>query len=265
VVRDFGSSLHARYMHVPQPNKSNALNAALRELDDCLVFFADDDVRFAPNVLREYARKAEELGPGHFFGGPTGVDYEQEPPAWLKKFLPPSASGWQLEDQSVSETEVWFLGCNWAAFRSSLRSVGDFDIRRGPGGKTGNVGDETEMQVRLRKSGVRSCYLPTAMVWHYVPPANCSPAWALKRAFQNGIPYGLDSPPDFPGRLRYTGWKIRKWASKGARVLRAIPTRNVETLFAAVYEFIFFAGYMYGARLTRQNSPPQSTDSAKRR
>ena len=66
-----------------------------------------------------------------------------------------------------------FLGFNWAASASDLIRMGGFNEERGPG--TVSRGQETDMQERMLKDGMRGRYLPDALVWHYVPRARCSP------------------------------------------------------------------------------------------
>src|SRR5579872_392017 len=121
VVRSARRELRARYMHVPRGNKSGALNAALKCLGECLVFFTDDDVRFDRRTLCEYADMAREKGPGFFFGGPVNVDYEAAPPEWLREFLPCSAKGWRPNRSEGRIESERFIGSNWAAFSEDLR------------------------------------------------------------------------------------------------------------------------------------------------
>ncbi len=188
--------LRVRYHHHPLANKSAAQNEVVADLDDCLVFFTDDDVRIDPGTLEGLANAAGDAGDGAFFGGPIGVDYEHEPPEWLKAFLPGSARGWHGGDTPYDVQEPVFFGCNWAAFSRDVIAVGAFDVRRGPGGTSRGTGNETDMQMRLLESGVRGIYVPSAMVWHYVPRERCTPRWALDRAYRGGVAIGLDHRRD---------------------------------------------------------------------
>ena len=63
MMRQAHTRLRCRYLHVATANKSVALNAALRELQSGFVFMTDDDVRFAPGLLMDYAAAAA-AGPG---------------------------------------------------------------------------------------------------------------------------------------------------------------------------------------------------------
>jgi len=183
VVRQAASALKARYLFEPKGNKSRALNVALRHAGHALLVFLDDDVRVDVALLDSYATAASAAGRGHFFGGPVAPEYEETPPAWLLKFLPPSARGYE----SLSTTRNWFLGFNWAAYGDDLKRVGGFDERLGPGGISGGIGDETELQMRLRAVGLTARYVPGALVHHWIPRDRCSPEWALRREYSHGV------------------------------------------------------------------------------
>jgi GT2 family glycosyltransferase len=110
-------------------------------------------------------------------------EYEDTPPAWLVEFLPISARGY---DSSPTSWE-WFLGFNWAAYGDDLKRVGGFDERLGPGGICGGIGDETELQMRLRAVGLNARYVPDALVHHWIPRDRCSPEWVLRRRYSYGV------------------------------------------------------------------------------
>ena len=155
IVRDFAATLRARWVHVRQPGKSNALNHMVEQMRDELVVFFDDDVRLSPDVLTAYADAAAGIAGGHFFGGPFGVDYEKAPPPWLQRVLPRSAKGWDRPNGLPAGKQP-FLGFNWAAFAADVRAAGGFDPHRGPGAATGlTVGDESILQRAMIARGDR--------------------------------------------------------------------------------------------------------------
>ncbi len=180
--------VRARYMHVEKANKSNALNEAIKTLpENAFVVFFDDDVRFAPEVLTAYAEAAEEKGPGHYFGGPVEVDYQTPPPEHVRRLLPPSGKGWRPKSEADLH-RFGFLGANWAAFARDLGQAGSFNVNLGPG--MVSVGQESEMQWRLREQGARAVYVEQALVWHYVPEERCSVEWVCNRAHRLGTSRG---------------------------------------------------------------------------
>jgi hypothetical protein len=184
--------LHARYLFEPAASKSRALNHALEQLDDEFIVYLDDDVRVAPHTIRRYVEAAVAHPHGFFFGGRTGVDYEQEPPPWLRPHLPASATGFSLGDAPRQVDRPCFLGFNWAAFAADIRRAGGFPEHIGPGTSRGQtIGEESEVQRQLLAAGMTGLYLPEAMVWHHVPKDRCTPAWVQKRCHVSGLVTGL--------------------------------------------------------------------------
>lgn len=181
----FVDRIPLHYHHLPTPGKSRALQWAVERIAKGLVIFFDDDIRLAAEVVTAYADAAYQYGPGHFFGGPMGVDYEQDPPDWLRQRLPVHAVGWepqQFEPDSAQGAQ--FFGCNFAAFAEDILAVGGFNANLGPGSgprtrRAYVLGQETWIQERLIENDAQPVYLPHAKVWHYVPRERCSPAWLL--------------------------------------------------------------------------------------
>jgi len=221
IVADFATTLGARYVFVPQGNKSLALNRVMETLSpDGFVFFTDDDVRFDPAVLMTYvdAAAADGGGAGRCFGGPTACDYEVQPPEWVRRHFPVSARGWEPDAAERASPNLSFLGFNWGAFVADLTAAGGFNPDRGPGAKNGATGQESEMQSRLRARGVRPVYLPQAWVWHYIPRERSTAEWAIDRAFRHGVQAGMQAPA---ASLRVRGcplWVYARLAKGAARV-----------------------------------------------
>jgi GT2 family glycosyltransferase len=222
IVESGPAELKLRYLYFAQGNKSAALNAALETLGDCLIFFTDDDVRVDGGVLTAYAEAAAARGPGHFFGGPVGADYDTPPPQWLLNYLPRSATGWEAAAENFSEASHEFLGFNWAAFSGDVREAGGFNPNRGPGALSGSTGQESDMQRRLVARGIGSVYVPGARVWHFVPPDRCSPQWAIERAYRHGVEEGT------------------KWAHLKSRFPGLLPRRVVRRRVVGIVKSILW-------------------------
>ena len=192
VVAQAASSLRARYIFEPSPSKSKALNRAIEQLADEFIIYLDDDVRVAPDAIRRYIDAATSHPRGFYFGGRTGADYEDEPPEWLRRHLPASASGFSMGEATRQVDRPCFLGFNWAAFAPDTRRVGGFPEHIGPGTPRGQtIGEESEVQRRLLAAGLKGLYLPEAMVWHHVPKDRCTTAWVKKRCHTSGLVAGL--------------------------------------------------------------------------
>lgn len=189
----------AYYRFHPEGNKSAALNMVIKEFCGDFVVFLDDDVRLDRRFLIAYADALKFDAGGAFYGGGVEVDYEQMPPIWLRRYLPPSVAGWH-PDFYESRSGVAFLGCNWAAWAHDLLAVGSFDPKYGPGSSTSATGQEGQMQQRLRHAGLEPRYLHDAVVWHYVPADRCSPDWIVDRARKMAVSSALRVPAEKVGK-----------------------------------------------------------------
>lgn len=248
-VQHFQGSLNIHYLHTLEANKSKALNHVLERIPQGLLFFTDDDIRFHPDTLAAYAEAAQLHNTGTFFGGPMGVDYDSEPPDWLKEYLPPSAVGWEMPQNRQPLGDALFRGCNWAAFAQDLLAVGGFDPEYGPGSKSGARGQESEIQRRLLQNGVNQIYLPHAVVWHYVPKDRCSTRWALGRAYQHGVESGLSHPPPVGHYWwGYPRWMIRQLAEQFVIASIYSFNRYPQRRFENYYQFVYHIGRMKGIR-----------------
>ncbi|MEX2574486.1 MAG: glycosyltransferase family 2 protein [Balneolaceae bacterium] len=183
--------LNARYLHVDWANKSYALNSALATMGDGLIFFTDDDVRFAPGILMAYASAMEDFRSGVFFGGPVDVDRQAHPPGWMEPLLPWSVRGYNLFTERMERGG--YLGFNWAAYASDIREMGGFDPLYGPGSPIGASGQESDMQDRLFEAGYSEVDVMEAVVWHHVPEEHCNEKWLRNRFFRYGVSRGISS------------------------------------------------------------------------
>lgn len=208
VVEELAARLPVRHLLQLEGNKCRALNTALDAVSADLVYFLDDDVLLDEATVETYVDAGDRYGPGHHFSGPLVPDWEEEPPDWLKPYLPPSATGWYHGDEEMYYDKPWFIGSNWAAFRDDMLGVGGFLEHIGPGSPTGTVGDEMELQQRLLDSGGRGVYLPGAKIWHHVPRSDCDFDWARRRQRRHGRTYGVLgwTPYEGPVREGPAGW-----------------------------------------------------------
>jgi hypothetical protein len=260
VVATAASSLRISYLYQETSNKSLALNRALEEIGDALVVFFDDDVRIGTETLVAYERQAGEAKRGLFLGGPTGVDYQDgPPPQWLSAFLPASLLGWSLDSGTTWVEEPLFLGFNWAAYSEDLRRCGGFNTAVGPGSPTRSTGQERDMQERLLQAGLRGRYVADAKVWHYVTAAECTPAYALQRAFRHAVEGGLRFEDHSPHLLGIPRWLVRRLMWSYLRALCASLFRPEPLRFKAWYDHVVLRGLVHGYRARNEQLDGNAT------
>ena len=185
----FKGKLPVEYRYTPEASKCAALNLALADCQGEFVVFFDDDVRIDPGCVRSYAEAAAGKSGGEFYAGKCNVDYDVEPPEWLKHYLPFSAKGWGLGNSTCELREPLALGFNWAAFADDITKAGGFNPEIGPG-RLISIGDETDLQRIMLEQGAKGVYLPAALVWHHVPADRCSISWTLERNRRMGLLVG---------------------------------------------------------------------------
>ena len=256
VVRDYHTSLISQYLYEPIGNKSRALNKVLEREQDGLIFFTDDDARFDVDILCAYAEAAKGIQRGQFYGGPMGVDYEQEPPSWHKSYLPPSAIGLNFGSyRKLRSGDLRpFQGINWAAFAKDLILLGGFNPDLGPGSVIKSTGQEADMHRRLFDYGVQQVDVPEARVWHFVPTARCSPRWIIKRAYRQGVLRGYLYGRQTQTFMGFQFWMVKVWLKFIAKVLSTSLSGTNQTRFDALYNLALQSGKIQGVRKSQKNS-----------
>lgn len=244
--------LGVRYRFHAPAGKCGALNAGLADIGTGPVVLLDDDVRLHPRTLTAYAQ-AHRAQPGHYFGGPCRVDYQQPPAAHLKRFLPHSAKGWEPHGRYGPERPMIFLGFNWSARCDDLLASGGFPEHIGPG-RALRIGDEDYLQLALIKRGIAWSYVPDAEVWHWVPESRCSEDWLLDRAYHNGrsrVALQAYAESSRPHR-----WQIdRRRFTAVLRHMQAAVTRRPDHRFRARLATSINLGMRDGLRDLASNPP----------
>jgi len=187
VVNLFKNKLSVKYEYNEQGNSSLARNRGIELSKADIIIFFDNDMKYTSTCLTSYIEAFEKHGLQYFYGGSLEADYEVEPKKWLTKYLPASAKGFSLGEQSKEVSDSVFLGGNFAVPRKLLHLVKLFDDIGTTGDNSGYMGEETRLQDNLISKGHKAIYVPEAKVLHWVPSDRCSVDWVLKRAFRRGL------------------------------------------------------------------------------
>jgi GT2 family glycosyltransferase len=243
------------YLYSEIAGKTLAINLAIRGSDADFLIFFDDDITVPPGIIETYVGAARRYGQGNFFGGPLVADAEASCPSHLLPHLPRSARGWSFADR---ETEIepskfsYFLGANWAVFRSDLVKSGLFaeDIGPSPAKHTA-TGEETELQARLIKASVRAIYLPDAMIRHYVSRECYTMQWVWHRHFRHGMfDYVLACNGERKRRVvcGIPLWVIRSYTKQQMKVLASrLLCFPIERRTRMHVRQAYLTGWLYGA------------------
>jgi len=178
-----------RYLFEPQPGKSNALNAGVREARGDVLVFTDDDVMFEPTWLQNLTASLhsnEWAGAG----GRTVLQWPASVPHWLAKEGPYARHGFGGFDQGREAKRLVGppFGANMAFRKSMFEKYGGFRTDLGPS-PTRDIpapGEDTEFGRRLISTGERLRYEPSAVLYHPVPENELNKKHFLDWWFDHG-------------------------------------------------------------------------------
>ena len=148
--RAMDAAFALRSVRVSEPNRGAARNAGIAAATGTLIVFVDDDVWLPPAFLAVHASAQRATAAATAVSGPivNVPDYGTRPkPSWS------NYSG------------AFFCTCNVSVPRASLLDAGGFDEAFDLYGW-----EDTDLGLRLRRSGVRRGFAWDAYLWHIKPP-----------------------------------------------------------------------------------------------
>ncbi len=148
VARAADWQLDVRRVYVAEPNRAAARNAALATAEGEIVVFIDDDVWLPPTFLHAHAKAHRGDGVLAVSGPILNVtSYDERP-----------------RPGPFNYSNAFFCTCNVSLPRAALLAVSGFDSRFNLYGW-----EDTELGLRLRRSGVRRAFAWDAYLYHIKP------------------------------------------------------------------------------------------------
>jgi glycosyltransferase involved in cell wall biosynthesis len=174
---------NVRYESEAEQGLSAARNCGVREAQGACVAFLDDECKVARDWLSQADRVRRETK-AQAFGGPYEPWYLSDRPAWYKDAYGSSqdigATGWLPDSFFVS-------GGNFFIERHLVQELGGFRTDLGMKGEQLGYGEETDLQIRLRRQAKGRIYYDRALrVWHCVRPEKLRPLWRLEASWRIG-------------------------------------------------------------------------------
>jgi glucosyl-dolichyl phosphate glucuronosyltransferase len=189
VAEDFSSRYPGRfrYLFEPQPGKSYALNAGIREARADILAFLDDDVTVEPTWLQNLT-VALYNGEWAGAGGRIVPGWSRPVPRWL------SPGAWyalgplvQFDLGNVAgELSEPPFGTNMAFRREMFEKYGGFLVELGPRPGSEIRNEDSEFGGRLLAAGERLRYEPSAVVYHPVQDNRIEKTYFLAWWFHKG-------------------------------------------------------------------------------
>jgi cellulose synthase/poly-beta-1,6-N-acetylglucosamine synthase-like glycosyltransferase len=158
-----------RYIAVPEPGKSRAVNAALGITTGDLIAFIDDDVLPGPDWIERLALAFDETG-ADFIAGRILPRWEAQPPPWLSRALYGVLA---IPDNGVlrrairgTDDPVMPIGANMAVRAEVVQRIGGLRTDLGKLEGTLRTGEDHEFFLRMVAAGYHGTYEPAALVHH---------------------------------------------------------------------------------------------------
>lgn len=180
--------LQLHYCFEPQQGLSYARNRGIRESKGDILVYVDDDALVNPDYLQTYARFFAENPEALAAGGPILPRYDGcEEPSWMSHYTRQLVTGklW-LGDREREFPRGAFPGGGNAAYRRAVfEQVGLFNVELGRKGSSLIGAEEKDLFDKMTSRGIRFYYLPTAILYHLIPPRK------LTQDYFDRLTYGI--------------------------------------------------------------------------
>ncbi len=181
IVREFERQLpELRYVFEAEQGISHARNRGFREADTRWVAFLDDDARafsdYFENVERAIRRDEFDC-----IGGAYVPWYRDGRPKWYLDSYGANAG----KPAGVLQNDYASAG-NLIVKRDVLERLGGFSNPLGMSGEVVAYGEETRLQVIMRREGLVIGFDPEIRVEHLVPVYKQTPLWFMRASFAQG-------------------------------------------------------------------------------
>lgn len=256
-----------RYLYVPEPGKSYAVNAALAIAHGDILALTDDDVLPDSGWLHHLCAAFEETGAG-FVAGRVFARWEVPPPRWMSSALygvlaVPDNGDTRLEI-TPDKPQVVPIGANMAVRASVFASVGGLRTDLGKLEGTLRTGEDHEFFQRMLAAGYRGVYEPHAVVHHWVPRGRLERSYFRKWLYQNGRDVArLRAAHTMPGKkvLGVPRYLWREAVSHLVNIIGGFLTGNAARRFAGEVRLYWLSGYVrevWFPHATRPTSRPSA-------
>jgi len=188
ILGSFHERLPLTRLFEPRRGQNRARNAGLGAIEGDLIVFTDDDAIPKRDWLVQLRQAADAQPDYAIFGGTILPRWESPPEDWVVRWVPRGAA-FALTDPGWEEGPIrssWVFSPNMAIRSAVFRDGHRFDEKFGPREGSYPMGSETELTLRLTRSGLRAWHVRSATVEHIIRPFQLNPEWLLSRAVRFG-------------------------------------------------------------------------------
>jgi glucosyl-dolichyl phosphate glucuronosyltransferase len=250
----FRGRLH--YLFEPKPGKSHALNTAIAATSGDLVGMVDDD----EEIDRSWFVRVNEVFANSdidFVGGPYVPRWGAPPPSWLPSRCSGVIGVLSLgTEQRFYDEDTFLPGGNAVIRRSTLNKLMPYCTTLGPHGDDYLADEDTDMYLRLIRSGAKGLYLPDLIVYHYIHPERLTKRYFRHWCFRRGVSSGIldrRQPQNVPYFLGIPRYLIGQAARATVQILKTVAKDNEDPSqkFSDELRFWSLAGFFYGKHFYR--------------
>jgi glycosyltransferase involved in cell wall biosynthesis len=188
VIKRYQKNLPIVFLEQPIPGKNNAINLALPLIKSDLVFFTDNDIIPAIDIIDVYVNAAKKYPEYHVLSGRILSD--RHLPAWIDTNDKSIQAALGLLNLGDDDAEVDLISKVWGGNMLIRRSIFDdgftFNNKIGPNGKNYIMGSESELLQRLKEQGYRAKYIAASIVKHQIRDEQISIIWLALRSYRAG-------------------------------------------------------------------------------
>ena len=168
---------------------SFARNRGIRESEAEYIAIIDDDERISPDFITSYISLFDSTPDAVAAGGPIVAEYPSGRPRWMSHFTERPVANTMYFGDKVREFPEGRIpgGGNMALRRSAVRRYGVFDTSLGYVGDSLIGGEESDLFERLRIAEAKYYYVPTAVMYHIIPPEKLTQKYLSRLSYNIGV------------------------------------------------------------------------------
>jgi glycosyltransferase involved in cell wall biosynthesis len=184
-----GGAASARVVVEENVGLSHARNRAYLDASGEYVAYIDDDAYLGDEWVDRALSIIDKLRPD-VFGGSILPFYDDDKPKWVTDDIATRRLAVEAREMVFGET---LSGSNMVFRGALLRTSGGFLPDYGMSGAKVNVGEETELQMRLWASDAASRWYfdPALAVYHLFATSKTHPRYRLRRSYAEGKAYAM--------------------------------------------------------------------------
>ncbi len=179
-----------RYCIESQQGLSYARNRGIRESQGEVLVYVDDDALVNPEYLQTYADFFRQHPEAMAAGGPILPQYDGcEEPLWMSHYTRQLVTGkLDLGSREREFPNGAFPGGGNAAYRKEVfDQVGLFNVELGRKGNSLIGAEEKDLFDKMTSRGIRFYYLPTAILYHLIPPKKLTDDYFNRLTYSIGV------------------------------------------------------------------------------